>query len=157
VRCPIAGTRPAAGCGAGLWAAGQVAARVGRGSLGNPRALLLARTSGGLLQVVEVNLVAELGELTDQPASVLLRGMAPDGPVVAQVLVGHQLVQEVEGGDREGVGDGEGGDRRPPPTTKPGVLGTEMRIPAKRTGRFGSNGPADSAETERGRRVATPR
>ncbi len=32
-----------------------------------------------------------------------------------------------------------------------------VRIPAKRTGRFGSNGPPVSAEMDRGRSVATPR
>ena len=66
-------------------------------------------------------------ELSDQPVTVGLMGLALDEVVGAQVGVGLAAAEQMPGDHQDRVGNGQGG-RGTPPTPQPGVLGSQVAV-----------------------------
>src|SRR5215467_6250674 len=59
--------------------------------------------------LAERDFITKAGELVDQLAYVALGRVAADEPVISEIVVGHQAVQDVEGCHQDGVSDADGG------------------------------------------------
>jgi hypothetical protein len=70
--------------------------------------------------------VAQPLELADELALVVLDGVALLEVVLAELLVGHALVQDVVGDHQHRVGDGHGGLARASATPQAVILGVEV-------------------------------
>jgi hypothetical protein len=111
--------------------------------------------SGG---VGELDLVAELFELVDEPVGVdlLVAGVELEVEVTAEFVVGDVTVEQVVGDDQDGVADRDGGLLGSSPSAEPGVLGGEVGVFGSRGGVGGFSPPAWTRPTSTRPATGTP-